>query len=101
MDLSRDEIRELNLRLDAEWDLDRWLHLLFGGGTMVSFFVGLFGHRRLRWLSVLMADLALWTAITGWSPLKALLQRVGVRTRAQIERERYVLLFGEEPPTVP
>jgi hypothetical protein len=98
MDLSAEEIDELNRRLDAEWDVDRVLHLTFGSGILAGLFLGWFHNPRWRWLSLVVGNFALWTAIMGWSPAKALLQRLGVRTRAQVESERYYLLFGHVPP---
>lgn len=98
MDLTQDEIGELNRRLDAEWDVDRVLHLIFGGGVLLALLLSRFHHPRWWWLTLMLAKFAFWTAVVKWSQLKGLLQRVGVRTRAEIERERYGVLFGAEPP---
>ena len=97
MDLSPEEARELNERLDREWDVDRRLHLVFGV---------LYPRRaRPRPPPPPGADddrrnggLCRPYRARRWSPPKALMQRLGVRTRKQIERERYVTIFGKEPP---
>jgi len=97
MDLTPEEIRELNDRLDREWDVDRRLRLLVGGGVLVGLLLGRW-NPRWRVLSVVMAGMALADALTGRSGLRALLRRVGARTRQEVERERYTTLFGQEPP---
>ncbi|MHB1005303.1 MAG: hypothetical protein ACYC3S_06610 [Chloroflexota bacterium] len=97
MDLSAEETRELNERLDREWDVDRRLHLVYGGGVLVGLILGR-RNRRALMLSAAMGGCAVLAALLDWSPLKAVMQRLGVRTRKQIERERYVTIFGKEPP---
>ncbi len=99
MDLTPEEIRYLNERLDREWDVDRRLQLLVSGGVVLGLLLGRLHDRRWRGLSLLVAGWGLCDALSGWSPPRWLMRRLGVRTRADIERERYVTLFGQEPPS--
>ncbi len=99
MDLTQEEIRYLNERLDREWDVDRQLQLLDSGGALLGLLLGRLHDRRWLGLSLLVAGWGFCDALTGWSPPRWLLRRLGVRTRADIERERYVTLYGKEPPS--
>lgn len=99
MDLTAQEIREINERLDREWDIDRLLLLLCGGGVLLGTLLGRYHSPRWHGLTLVAGAWALLDALSGWSPPRWLLHRVGVRRRVDIERERYVSLFGQEPPT--
>ena len=76
--------------LDREWDVERILEanvsFLALGGMMLSLF-------RKRYLIVSSAALALLNqhAHRGWCPPLPILRRLGVRTRSEIEYERYAL----------
>ncbi|HZP86551.1 MAG TPA: hypothetical protein VFB54_07000 [Burkholderiales bacterium] len=77
--------------LDKEWDLERTLATnaasLALGGLVLSVL-----HDR-RWLVVptLVMSFLLQHALQGWCPPVPLLRLLGVRTRREIERERYAL----------
>lgn len=87
----RDELRDHLQHLDREWDIERVLE-------MNAVAIGLAGlalaiaHDR-RWLlvpGVVLSFLGLH-AVQGWCPPVPLFRRMGVRTRREIERERYAL----------
>jgi hypothetical protein len=83
--------------LDREWDLDRWVMVGFAGAAGASAALSLWqASRRGRpgpFTAVLAAQLCFlaFHAVRGWAPPVALLRRLGVRTRQEIEAERYAL----------
>ncbi len=79
-------------RLDREWDIDRALMLNFvlvGGAALTA---GLVKDRRWLYLFGAQMGFLLLHALNGWCPPVSLFRRLGVRTRAEIEAERYALL---------
>ena len=83
--------------LDREWDLDRWLMIGFAGAAGTSAALSLWqASRRGRpgpFTVVLAAQLFFlgFHALRGWAPPVAVLRRLGVRTRQEIEAERAAL----------
>ena len=87
--------RQISLRikaLDEEWDIERVLEanasLLAFSGVMFSLL-----SRERRWLSLPIAVSAFLFqhAIQGWCPPIEFFRRVGIRTRKEIDAERYAL----------
>ena len=78
-----------NLR--REWDLERTLEACFGSVVLTG--VTLAATRDRRWLALpaVAAGFMLQHALQGWCPPVPLLRRLGVRTHAEIARERYAL----------
>jgi hypothetical protein len=75
--------------LDREWDVERVLAA--GGAAAVVAGVALGAlDRRLLTLPALVGGLLLLNAVRGWSP-PAVLRRLGYRTAAEIDEERYAL----------
>lgn len=83
-----DRLREL----DEEWDIERALET---GSSVLSLtgFVAALASGRRRWLLLPLAvqGFFLQHAIQGWCPPLPALRRLGLRTRAEIEAERYAL----------
>ena len=83
--------------LDREWDLDRWLMVAFTGAAGTSAALSLWqASRRGRpgpFTAVLAAQLFFLGlhAVRGWAPPVAILRRLGIRTRQEIEAERAAL----------
>lgn len=79
-------------QLDQEWDIDRLLTAnaagLALGGVVFSFFGG--GKKWLL-LSGTALTFLVMHGVQGWCPPAALLRRTGLRTRAEIDAERYAL----------
>ncbi len=85
------DIRRHLRKLDREWDIERMLELNAAALGLAGLALGI-THSR-RWLAlpgVVFSFLALH-AMQGWSPPVPLFRRLGVRTRQEIERERYAL----------
>jgi len=77
--------------LEGEWSVERWLGtnayaLAFSGVTL-----GLTVNRRWFALPILVTGFLFQHAIQGWCPPVPVLRKLGVRTRAEIDREKYAL----------
>lgn len=88
---SREELSARIEQLDREWDLERFVEA--GAGTLALTGVLMSGLKSRRWLFVSAVTLGalLQHSVTRRSlPVKAL-RAVGIRTRREIESEKYAL----------
>lgn len=91
---SPDVISQRIAELDREYDMERTLQtnasILALGGLAVSAL-----RRDSRWLALPATVLGflLQHATQGWCPPLPVFRRMGVRTRSEIERERFVLKY--------
>jgi hypothetical protein len=100
---------EISTRIDAldrEWDIERYLEVMAPSFALTGLTLGLLGSRK--WLLFSSAVLAFLVqhAVQGWCPPLAVLRRLGVRTRREIDEERYALKalrgdFAGLPPDAP
>jgi hypothetical protein len=77
--------------LDQEWDIERALEANASSLALIGLGLGAFVDRRFFALPILVAGFLLQHALQGWCPPVPLLRRLGVRTAAEIEQERYAL----------
>lgn len=78
--------------LDREWDMERWLEA--NASALAGLGVGLAAATgRRKWLVVpgVVLPFLFLHAVQGWCPPVPLLRRLGVRTRKEIDREKYAL----------
>lgn len=77
--------------LEREWDIERYLETTAASFTLAG--VALGAAKDARWLVLpgVVAAFLLQHAIQGWCPPAAVFRRLGVRTRQEIERERYAM----------
>jgi hypothetical protein len=77
--------------LDQEWDIERWLEANAAGIALTGVFLG--ATRSKRWLVVpgLVLPFLLLHAVQGWCPPVPVLRRFGVRTRREIDSEKFAL----------
>jgi hypothetical protein len=92
--------------LDREWDIERYLETLAPSFALTGLALGAFGSRKWLLLSAGVLGFFLQHALQGWCPPLAVLRRRGVRTRREIEEERYALKalrddFAGLPPDAP
>lgn len=90
--LSEQRIRERIAELELEWDVDRVLEAHAAVLGLAG--MGLARSVHGRWLALPAVALVflLQHSLMGWCPALPLLRRLGVRTRSEIEREKYRLL---------
>ncbi len=78
--------------LDREWDIERLLEANAATVMLAGITLGVTVDRRFLALPALVAGFLLQHAIHGWCPPLPVFRRMGVRTSAEIEYERYALL---------
>jgi hypothetical protein len=93
-------IDERLLELDHEWDVERALEASAAAFSLAGLGLGYSLDRRFYLLPALVAGFLLQHALQGWCPPVTVLRRLGYRTQAEIEQERYALKalrgdFGE------
>ena len=101
--------RELSARiaeLDREWDIERYLEVLAPGLALSGVVLGIVRNPRWLLVSGTVLGFLVQHAIQGWCPPLAALRHAGVRTRREIEEERYALKalrgdFSGLPPDAP
>jgi hypothetical protein len=78
-------------KLGREWSMERWLEtnasLLAFSGTLLGITV------NRKWLAVplIVTGFLFQHAVQGWCPPVPVLRRLGVRTRGEIDREKFAL----------
>lgn len=82
-----ERIREL----DREWDIERYLETLAPTLSLTGIALAARGDRRWLLAPAVVLSFLLQHAVQGWCPPIPILRRMGVRTRKEIERERYAL----------
>jgi hypothetical protein len=77
--------------LDREWDMERWLETNASALAFTGLALGL-THSK-KWLIVpgIVLPFLFQHAVQGWCPPVPILRRLGVRTREEIDREKYAL----------
>jgi hypothetical protein len=78
--------------LECEWSIERWLEANASSLALTGLVFGMF---RKKWLLVTGGVLSflLLHAVQGWCPPLPLLRRLGIRTRGEIDREKFALKF--------
>lgn len=79
--------------LDREFDIERTLQTNASILALAGLGLGLTVDRRWLALPATVLGFLLLHATQGWCPPVPLFRRAGVRTRSEIERERFVLKF--------
>lgn len=88
---SAEEISERIQALEKEWDIERVLALSMATLALTGIGLRLFKNRG--WLILPAAVLGFFAqhAIQGWCPPLPVLRRLGLRTREEIDQEKYAL----------
>lgn len=77
--------------LEGEWDLERVLETNASALALTGVVLGAFVDKRWLWLSGAVATFLLQHAVQGWCPPVPLFRRFGIRTRGEIDTEKYAL----------
>src|SRR5437667_5429753 len=89
--LSNQTISRRIEELDQEWDIERWLEANASSFALTGVVLGLTVDRKWFWVPVLVLPFLLLHATQGWCPPVPMLRRLGVRTRHEIDAEKYAL----------
>lgn len=87
----RQTLTERIKELDREWDIERVLEANASSLVLFSMVMGITRSKKWLVLPVLVSSFLLMHAVQGWCPPVPLLRRWGIRTRSEIEQERYAL----------
>jgi hypothetical protein len=89
--------------LEREWDIERVLEMNASALALTGLVLGV-AHSR-KWLLIpgVVLPFLFQHAVQGWCPPLPILRRLGVRTREEIDREKYALkaLRGDFAQTNP
>src|SRR5436305_766385 len=77
--------------LDREWDIERCVETMAPAFTLLGMTLGLTVNRKWFVLPFVVQGFFLQHALQGWCPPIPVLRRLGVRTQAEIDQERYAL----------
>ena len=79
--------------LEKEWDIERILETNAATLGLTSVVLGLTVNRKWLFLGIPVMGFLLQHAIQGWCPPVPLFRKAGVRTRREIDREKYALKY--------
>jgi hypothetical protein len=77
--------------LDREWDIERVLEVNASTLALTGLVLGLTVNRKWFALPGVVLPFLLQHGLQGWCPPLPVLRRMGVRTRGEIDREKYAL----------
>lgn len=96
---SRLDRRAISQRIDAldlEWDVERVLEVNASTLALSGLVLGLTVSKRWFLLPGVVLPFLLQHGLQGWCPPLSILRRLGVRTRGEIDREKFALLEALE-----
>jgi hypothetical protein len=88
---TKQEISRRIQELEQEWDIERVLETLASSFSLSGIVLGSTVDKRWFLFSTAVLSFLLLHAVQGWCPPVPLLRRLGIRTREEIDRERYAL----------
>ena len=77
--------------LDKEWDVERALEVNASTLALTGLLLGATVNRKWLALPAVVLSFLLQHGLQGWCPPLPILRRSGVRTRSEIDREKYEL----------
>lgn len=87
----KEEIDGRIRELEREWDIERSLETNAALVSLTGLALGITVNEKWLLLPAVAAGFLLQHALLGWSPPLPLLRRLGIRTAAEIDAERYAL----------
>lgn len=85
------DIRQRIDQLDREWDIERVLEVNASTLALTGLLLGLSVDRKWLFLPATVLAFLFQHGVQGWCPPLPLLRRLGVRTRGEIDREKFAL----------
>lgn len=77
--------------LEREWDIERWLETNASALALTGTILGLTVNRRFFAIPCMVLTFLFQHAVQGWCPPLPFLRRLGVRTRREIDEEKFAL----------
>lgn len=78
--------------LDEEWDVERVLEVNASTLALTGLALGLTVNKKWLALPAVVLTFLFQHGVQGWCPPLPILRRLGIRTRGEIDREKYELL---------
>jgi hypothetical protein len=88
---SEDDIARRIAELDREWDTERILEMNASALALAGLMLGITRDRKWFLLPSVVLPFLFQHAVQGWCPPLPILRRWGVRSRKEIDREKYAL----------
>ena len=90
-DAGREAMQERIAQLDNEWDVERALEVTASTLALTGLALGIAVDKK--WLAVpaVVLSFLLQHGVQGWCPPLPILRRLGIRTRGEIDSEKYEL----------
>ncbi len=88
---SADRISQRIEELDAEWSMERLLERNASTLAMAGVVLGATVNKKWLWLTGGVLGFLFLHAVQGWCPPVPIMRRMGIRTRGEIDREKYAL----------
>src|SRR5690606_14694499 len=91
---SKKNVKEITSRieqLEKEWDIERVLETNASILALTGTALGAFVNRRWLILPGVVTSFLLQHAVQGWCPPLPVFRRLGIRTKSEIDREKYAL----------
>lgn len=85
------ELEQRIAELDAEWDIERVLTLNASTLTLLGLVLGVKKDRRWLGLSATVMAFLFQHSVQGWCPPLPVFRALGVRTRGEIDTEKFAL----------
>ncbi len=89
--LSPEAIENRLKELDEEWDIERTLELNAAALALTGSLLAVFVNKKWLALPVIVTSFLMQHAVQGWCPPLPLLRKFGIRTRPELDREKYAL----------
>jgi hypothetical protein len=88
---SEAEIAQRIAELEKEWSIERYLNTNASALALTGAVLGLTVSRKWLLLSAVVGGFLLKHAVSGWCPPVPLLRRLGIKTRSELDREKFAL----------
>jgi hypothetical protein len=86
------EVKQRIIALEKEWDIERVLEVNASTLALTGLVLGLTLNKKWFALPAVVLPFLLQHGVQGWCPPLPVLRRMGIRTRDEIDREKYSLL---------
>lgn len=86
------EIKQRIMALEKEWDIERVLEVNASTLALTGLVLGVTVNKKWLALPAVVLPFLLQHGLQGWCPPLPILRRMGIRTRDEIDREKYSLI---------
>lgn len=86
------EVKQRIITLEKEWDIERVLEVNASTLALSGLVLGMTVNKKWLALPALVLPFLLQHGLQGWCPPLPILRRMGIRTRDEIDREKYALI---------